>query len=231
MKKSIFKSSAFYYHLFTTIALLELTASILGVIFGFSDATRDTSISNIFLSSLVIVLMSVPRFLKSKFKLVITNSVEILVLVFLFASITLGFVHNFYEDIYGYDKIVHAVSGFVIALSAFEAIHIYNQNSKKYVKLPAIFVSIFAFTFSITLLVVWEFYEFLIDTLTFNLTLSASNMQRYMWENTYLLFPQDYGLLDTMLDLIVGAIGSLIICILGYHFLKKQESNNTEKLA
>lgn len=230
MKKSIFKSSAFYYHLFTTIALLELTASILGVIFGFSDATRDTSISNIFLSSLVIVLMSVPRFLKSKFKLVITNSVEILVLVFLFASITLGFVHNFYEDINGYDKIVHAVSGFVIALSAFEAIHIYNQNSKKYVKLPAIFVSIFAFTFSITLLVVWEFYEFLIDTLTFNLTLSASNMQRYMWENTYLLFPQDYGLLDTMLDLIVGAIGSLIICILGYHFLKKQERINTEKL-
>lgn len=229
MRKSIFRNSNFYYHLFTSIALLELVASILGVILKTNITSRDSSINNIFLSSLVIILMSVPRFLKSKFKLVITNAVEIFVLIFLFASIVLGFIHNFYEDIYGYDKLVHAVSGVVIALSAFEAIHIYNQNSKKYVKLPPVFVSIFSFTFSITLLVVWEFYEFLIDTLSYNFTLSASNMQRYMWMNNYQLFPQDYGLLDTMLDLIVGAIGSLIISVIGYQFLKRKELKNTVK--
>jgi hypothetical protein len=54
-------------------------------------------------------------------------------------------------------------------------------------------------------------------------------MQRYMWMNNYQLFPQDYGLLDTMLDLIVGAIGSLIISVIGYQFLKRKELKNTVK--
>jgi len=47
-------------------------------------------------------------------------------------------------------------------------------------------------------------------------------MQRYQWVNISAFFPQDYGLLDTMLDLIVGAIGATIVSIIGWKILVRK---------
>ena len=97
------------------------------------------------------------------------NSVEILVLVFLFISIVLGFIQEFYITIRGFDKLVHTVSGIVISLVALEAVTIYAHyisNNKKQV-IPALFIIAFSFTFTVSLLLLWEFYEFASDTLTF----------------------------------------------------------------
>ena len=85
--------------------------------------------------------------------------------------------------------------------------------------------SLFAYTFSITLLVIWEFYEFFIDTVTFNLeNAETRNMQRYQWVNESLRFPQDYGLYDTMIDLWVGALGALVVVVVGYLLIRKKQS-------
>ena len=51
----------------------------------------------------------------------------------------------------------------------------------------------------------------------------VSNMQKYLWVNTSSIFPQDYGLVDTMIDLILGCIGALVVCIVGFLIIRKQE--------
>ena len=49
MKTRFYKSSKFYYFLFVGIAVLQLVASVLTIIFNVSNTTRDNAISNIFL--------------------------------------------------------------------------------------------------------------------------------------------------------------------------------------
>src|SRR5690554_4851100 len=102
MKTRFYKSSKFYYFLFVGIAVLQLTASILAIIFNVSNTTRDNAISNIFLCLLAIALMSAPRYMKTKFNITFKNWIEILVLFFLFMSIILGFVQEFYITVQGF---------------------------------------------------------------------------------------------------------------------------------
>lgn len=225
MKKKILRNPNAYYYLFVSIALLELIASVLGIILNTSRTSRDNAINNVFLSLLAISLMSVPRYLKTKFNLTFKNSVEILVLVFLFISIVLGFIQEFYITIRGFDKLVHTVSGIVISLVALEAVTIYAHyisNNKKQV-IPALFIIVFSFTFTVSLLLLWEFYEFASDTLTFIFTQNPTNMQRYLWSNPSEIFPQGYGLLDTMVDLILGTLGAAVVSIVAFIFLRRTE--------
>ncbi len=225
MKKNFLKNPNFYYYLFVIIAALELIASILGIFLDLSITSRDNAVNNVFLSVLAIALMSIPKYLKEKYNFRFNNWIEILILVFLFASIVLGFIQEFYETVRGYDKLVHMISGVVLALVAFESVYIYSGYvaKKKNQSIPTLFIVLFSFTFSITLLVLWEFYEFLTDVITFNLMNNPTNMQRYQWPSTSTFYPQDYGLLDTMLDLLIGAAGSFVVAIVAFVFLNKHE--------
>ncbi len=77
----------------------------------------------------------------------------------------------------------------------------------------------------ITLLVVWEFYEFIADTISYILDNNTlRNMQRYQWINDSLIFPQGYGLYDTMVDLFVGTLGALVVVVVGYLLIKNKSN-------
>ena len=229
MKKNFFKNPNFYYYLFVSIAALELIASILILIFA--NDSRNNAISNIFLSVLAIVTLSFPKYLKDKYHIKFHNWIEILVLVFLFLAIILGFVQDFYVVIRGFDKLVHAISGVVIALVALQGVNIYTSyiENKKAQSIPATFRIFFALTFSISLLVLWEFYEFFVDLVTYHLSVNPTNMQRYQWVSNSSFFPQDYGLQDTMLDLLLGAAGSVVVSITAYIFLRRAEKRQNLK--
>lgn len=225
MKTRFYKSSKFYYFLFVGIAVLQLVASVLTIIFNVSNTTRDNAISNIFLCLLAITLMSAPRYMKTKFNITFKNWIEILVLFFLFMSIILGFVQEFYITVQGFDKLVHTISGVVISLVALElvTIYAYHIERNKQQTIPTLFTVLFSFAFSVTLLFLWEVYEFLADTITYIFSQNPTNMQRYLWSNTSNIFPQDYGLLDTMLDMILGTLGAVVVSITVGLFLRRSE--------
>ena len=69
--------------------------------------------------------MSAPGYMKTKFNITFKNWIEILVLFFLFMSIILGFVQEFYITVQGFDKLVHTISGIVISLVALELVTMY----------------------------------------------------------------------------------------------------------
>ncbi len=222
-RKIHLESSKIAYFIFVGIVLVELIASIASVIFATSSDIRDAGISNIFLSLLAIVLFSVPWMIESRFKVDIPNLLEILVLSFVFASIVLGNIHKFLVNVNGYDKFLHTVSGITISIIAFEIIHLYNISKELTTRMNPKLVGLFAFTFSVSLLVLWEFYEFSIDTIAFQFNSETTrNMQRYQWLNLGTFFPQGYGLVDTMLDLIVGSIGAAIVSIIGWKILARK---------
>lgn len=218
------------YIIFLAILILEITIASLSAGFATSSEQRDAAISNIFLGFLGIILFSLPWLIESRFKVDIPNYLEIIVLSFLFGAIILGNIHGFLESVKGYDKFLHTLSGIIISVIAYEIIHSYNLSKNDAVKLSPGLLSIFAFCFSITLLVVWEFYEFSVDTIAYNINNETSrNMQRYQWVNDSLVYPQPYGLMDTMLDLIVGSIGAALVSFVGWRILLKKQTLNLRK--
>ena len=218
------------YIIFLAILILEITIASLSAGFATSSEQRDAAISNIFLGFLGIILFSLPWLIESRFKVDIPNYLEIIVLSFLFGAIILGNIHGFLESVKGYDKFLHTLSGIIISVIAYEIIHSYNLSKNDAVKLSPGLLSIFAFCFSITLLVVWEFYEFSVDTIAYNINNETSrNMQRYQWVNDSLVYPQPYGLMDTMLDLIVGSIGAALVSFIGWRILLKKQTLNLRK--
>lgn len=218
------------YIIFLAVLILEIIIASLSAGFATSSEQRDAAISNIFLGFLGIILFSLPWLIESRFKVDIPNYLEIIVLSFLFGAIILGNIHGFLESVKGYDKFLHTLSGIIISVIAYEIIHSYNLTKNDAVKLSPGLLSIFAFCFSITLLVVWEFYEFSVDTIAYNINNETSrNMQRYQWVNDSLVYPQPYGLMDTMLDLIVGSIGAALVSFVGWRILLKKQTLNLRK--
>ena len=134
-------------------------------------------------------------------------------------------MNDYYENVKGFDKFTHALSGVTLSIIAFQTLYIFNQSKRTSFKMGAFVMSVFAYTFAITLLVLWEFYEFSADTISFNLdNTTGRNMQRYQWINDSIIFPQDYGLYDTMIDLWVGSLGALIVVVIGYLLIRKKQS-------
>ncbi len=219
------ESSKTVYFILLGIVILEIAAASFSVAFATSPEQRDASFSNIFLGFLAAVLFSIPWIIESRFKLNIPNYLEIIVLVFLFSAIVLGNIHGFLETVKGYDKLLHIVSGTFISVIGYEIIHFFNISKSKETRLSPGILSVFAFCFSITLLVIWEFYEFAVDTIAYNINNDTSrNMQRYQWINESLIYPQPYGLMDTMLDLLVGSIGAAVVSILGWRILLHKQT-------
>ncbi|MCF7923590.1 MAG: hypothetical protein K9L64_00625 [Candidatus Izimaplasma sp.] len=220
--KKVLNSKTLYFVLLGIVAL-EIIGAAFSIAFASEAPQRDAAISNLFLALLTAFLFSLPYLIESRFKLDIPSYLKIVVLLFLFAALILGNIHNFLENVNGYDKFLHIISGVLISVIGFEIVHYFNEARETPIKLSPGMVSLFAFTFSMTLLVLWEFYEFFVDTLAYHINNETErNMQRYQWiyEGNY--FPQDYGLIDTMLDLLVGFSGAAIVSFIGWRILLKK---------
>lgn len=222
MRKKKVKRLKLLYYIFLLILLLELFGSLGAIIFGDTSAVRDAGLSNLFLVVLTTIAILSPWIVESRYDIDIPDLLEVILLVMLFIAVFLGFMNDYYVNVKGFDKLTHILSGVTISIVAFQTLYIFNKTPKNTFKMGPLVMSVFAYTFAITLLVIWEFYEFFVDTISYNIdSATERNMQRYQWVNESLVFPQDYGLYDTMIDLSVGAFGALIVVIIGYLLIRK----------
>lgn len=209
------------YIVFLSILFLELLGSLGAIFFSDSAGISAAGFSNLFLVIITTIVVLMPWAIESRYDIDIPDFLEAILLFMLFVSVILGFLNDYYVNVDGFDKLTHTLSGITLSIIAFQTLYILNKSKSVTFKMSPIALSIFAYTFSITLLVIWEFYEFFIDTISFNISDGiARNMQRYQNLNTSLVFPQDYGLYDTMIDLVVGSIGALIVVVVGYLLIR-----------
>ena len=205
---------------------------------------------NVFLCLLTLVLFVIPFFIEDKFQVTIPNVLEIIILLFIFSAEILGEIQNFYNIIPNWDTILHTLNGFLAAAIGFSLIDILNRTDKVHIALSPIFVALVAFCFSMTVGVVWEFFEYTADSIlstdmqkdtiiskmsSVNLTntnafdpeiITGIDKTTIHYNNNSITIPNGYldiGLIDTMEDLIVNFIGALTFSILGYFYIKHRD--------
>ena len=152
-------------------------------------------------ATLIFFLMLAPTIAKERYRLYLPFKLELAIVLFIFLTLFLGSVAQFYDWIPFWDKFLHFQSGLLLGATGYVLVYILNEHKKIHLNLSPGFVSLFAVTFSISMGVVWEVFEF-----TSDLILGST-----LW--------QGVGVTDTMLDLIADGVGALIISIAGYFWM------------
>lgn len=121
--------------------------------------------NDVFLCILTLFLFTIPSIVDKKLNIELPSVLETTILVFIFAAEILGEIQNFYGIFKQWDTILHTINGFIMAAIGFSLIDILNQSEKFSFKLAPIFVALIAFCFSMTVGVMWEFFEYGMDNI------------------------------------------------------------------
>ncbi len=148
------KKSTFVVYI--TLRLLVIVCMIFQIFHGNWD--------NVFLCVLTLFLFLIPYWLDKTLKIALPNALEIIILLFIFSAEILGEIQNFYGIFHYWDTILHTLNGFLCAAIGFSLIDILNRSEKTHMHLSPIFVALVAFCFSMTIGVLWEFFEFGADS-------------------------------------------------------------------
>ena len=202
---------------------------------------------------LAAVLLLIPPFVERSFHVRLPATLEILAYIFVFCAEILGEIGDFYRLIPFWDAMLHTFNGFMFAAFGFCLVDIFNKNKRFRFELSPFFLALVAFCFSMTIGVLWEFFEYSADTLL------STDMQKdalrqsintvtipndlgekvthingiagtdIILENGEIITLNGYldlGLVDTMKDLFVNFIGAVIFCFFGFFYVKKRGQGN-----
>ncbi len=168
-----------------------------------------------------LLVLSLPSLLSKKWHWDIPNAIYILYYVFLFCAIFLGEVLNFYYLIPHWDTILHFFSGAMLGALGFILVQQLNDSAMIHVSLSPGFVALFAFSFGLAAGAVWEIYEFTFDSLL------GLNMQKFATETGQALTGQA-ALRDTMKDLVIDSLATLLITLCGYVRMKRRRDRQPQ---
>ncbi len=199
---------------------------------------------NVFVCALSLVLFIAPAIIEKKLRIYLPSTLEVIILLFIFCAEILGEIHNFYMIVPYWDTILHTLNGFLFAAFGFALLDIINRNEKMKFQLSPFYLAVVAFCFSMTIGVLWEFFEFGSDlffgtdmqkdvilnsfsSVTLDPTMSnkpilVSNISSVSVNGNDLGLSGylDIGLFDTMGDLFVNFIGAFIFSIIGFFYVK-----------
>ena len=123
------------------------------------------NIENFFLCILSLILFLLPAFVERKLKIDLPDALEIVVLLFIFAAEILGEISSFYVRVPHWDTMLHTINGFLFAAIGFAMVDVLNRSSRVKFNLSPFYLAVMAFCFSMTVGVLWEFFEFGMDIL------------------------------------------------------------------
>ena len=153
-------------------------------------------------------LILAPEVLRRLHSIKIPSEIHLVIVVFVFASLFLGEIHDYYERIWWWDLALHGSAGLLLGMLGFLVVYMLNENEKVDLHMQPSFIALFAFMFSVGCGGLWEIFEFSMDQI-FGL-----NMQKPMLDDPS-------GLTDTMWDMIVNTVGAAIISIAGWRYLRR----------
>ena len=116
--------------------------------------------NNVFLCGLTLIFFVIPAVIEKKLNLALPDALQILILLFIYSAEILGEINEFYILIPHWDTILHTLNGFLCAAVGFSTIDILNQKEFFHATMSPLFVALVAFCFSMTIGVMWEFFEF-----------------------------------------------------------------------
>lgn len=205
---------------------------------------------NVFLCVLTLILFLLPTIFEKSLQIDLPNALEIIILLFIFAAEILGEIRAFYTTFAYWDTMLHTLNGFLCAAIGFSLVDLCNRHKRISLSLSPVYMAIVAFCFSMTIGVLWEFFEctmdqfFLLDMQkdtvvnvisSVNLDPTGGNTPVAIKGITDLIVVcgdeqiplglggyLDIGILDTMKDLWVNFIGAVVFSIVGYFYVKSR---------
>ncbi len=213
---------------FLITRLSVLLAIILNFIFIFIDIFRNGIIEKneifikfsergeIFTGAIIFLLLSlIPDYIEKRNKVDIPDILEIVVIIFIYASTFMSVALNLYYRFFWWDDLLHSLSGVIIGFLGF--IFVFKLNENYSLNLNPFLVALFAFCFAVTMGVLWEIFEFFTDTIL------GTTHQKWDLPPDSILMGKPYqgsGLRDTMSDLILDSLGALFSSGIGYIMYK-----------
>ena len=196
---------------------------------------------NVMTCVLTLILLMLPSIISKRLAINLPTALEVIIVLFIFAAEILGEIQGFYVIFPRWDDMLHTTNGFLAAAIGFAMIDILNRDENVKMSLSPIFVATLSFCFSMTIGVLWEFFECGMDMF------AGTDMQKDTWLesfNSVAINPDglnvpvhvdvdtvtvndmawdgylDIGLYDTMHDLFVNFIGAVVFSILGLIYIK-----------
>lgn len=202
--------------------------------------------NNVFLCVLTLVLFMIPSFVEKRIKIDVPDLLEIIILLFIFAAEILGELREYYLTFPYWDTMLHTINGFLCAAIGFALIDILNGSEKVSFNVSPLFSALCAFCFSMTVGVLWEFFEYFMD-IVFHTDMQKDDIINTV--SSVLFHPDgrniaqtitvdsmtlngmtfdgyiDIGLRDTMQDMFVNFIGAVVFSVIGFFYVRKRGRN------
>ena len=223
-----------------------LRLSVLGVMIA---QIFNRNFENVLLCVLTLLLFMLPSMFERRLRIDLPDTLEIIILLFIYAAEILGEIREFYIAFPYWDTMLHTLNGFLCAAIGFALVDILNRTERVVMRLSPFFMAVVAFCFSMTVGVLWEFFEFSMDML-FHLDMQKDTVLQAISSvaldpaggnrpvliegirDTLLVLADgstvslglggylDIGIVDTMQDLFVNFIGAVVFSTIGYFFVK-----------
>lgn len=214
---------------------------------------------NVYICLLTLVLFLMPSFIERRLHVDLPDTLEIIILLFIFAAEILGEIQEYYLIIPFWDTVLHTINGFLFAAIGFSIVNILNEDKHISMTLSPFYMAVTAFCFSMTIGVLWEFFEWGMDCWfgldmqkdtvltafnTVNLDPGGHNVAYHVRNvtDTILVYADgtqqamglggylDVGLQDTMKDLLVNLIGAVVFSFIGYFYVKSDGKGRIARL-
>ena len=211
---------------------------------------------SVFLCALSLFLMVMPSIISRKLKIVLPSTLEIIILLFIFAAEILGEINSFYVRVPHWDTMLHTINGFLCAAVGFALVDMMNRNDRFSFQLSPLYLAIVSFCFSMTVGVLWEFFEFSADyflpmdmqkdtvihaihSVTLDPTLTNTVIHIRDIADVIVVHSDgtqealglggylDIGIIDTMKDLFVNFIGAVVFSVTGFFYARSKGEKRT----
>ena len=200
---------------------------------------------NIFVWVIALILLALPSIIEKQLAIDIPPLMEGIIYCFIYAAEILGEINSFYTIIPGWDTMLHTINGFLVAAVGFCLVDLFNRSERFTFRLSPLFLALVAFCFSMTVGVLWEFFEFTCDQVmhtdmqkdyvvheinSVSLNPDGLNTPIHVPIESVIVNGEDWteelggyldiGLIDTMKDLQVNCIGAIAFSVIGFFYVK-----------
>lgn len=218
----------------------------------------NRNFENVFLCVLVLFLFSLPTMLERRLAIELPNTLEVIILLFIYAAEIMGEIGAYYIKHPYWDTALHTMNGFLCAAVGFSLLDLLNRQKKVTFQLSPLYLAVVAFCFSMTVGVLWEFFECLMDQLfyldmqkdiivheisTVMLDPTGGNKPIHLRDIVDVIVVQgdgtqtalglggylDIGLLDTMMDLFVNFVGAIVFSVIGFFYVRSRGKSRFAK--
>lgn len=173
MLKKIFNSKTFFGFILSTMLISTVYVAVRIIVSPVVAAPGDIGVRVKADYTLMLIqciagtlAMFLPSFIEHRLKIVIPSGMIVAYVAFLYCGVFLGEVRSFFFTVPYWDKILHIFSGAMLGALGFTLVSSLNRTDRKHLCISPLFVAIFSFCFAVAMGVVWEIYEFFVDSVS-----------------------------------------------------------------